>query len=210
MGSAREDMAAREYRAFMREEAEKQRLAEDRAEHEKYVAEIEREQRGCAPAEKIQPLSFEEWRKFIPAELQNAPAAVRGAAASTKSTMTRLLTVAFDRIKTGELSDDELAVLGFDPEDRVFIPEAQLSIPMIVDIFNRFAQREPRYVRKLHYKAITDFLSRNNLVPSEKHVALAFNHLLGVSAIAAPEPEPEPERPESVYVNLQIESDPEL
>src|SRR5579864_3874293 len=211
MGSARQDLATKEFREFVKEEERKEREAADRAEYKKYVEEIEAEQRRCSPAERIEPLTFDQWRKFIPEELKDAPAAVRGAAAIARSTMTRVLKVGFDIIKAARMSDEDLSVLGFDIDDRIIIPEAQLSIPVIVDVFRQFAKSEPLYRQKLHFDAIADFLTRNRLVPSQKHVSLAFKYLLGTHAIAAPEPEPEPERPPGVNqygVNLTIEHDP--
>lgn len=207
MPSEREYQQARERRAWIAEEARKQREAEDREEYIKYVNELESQQRQSARAERIEPLTFEKWRRCIPEELKDAPASLRGAAASLNSNTSRILNIAFDRLKNGELTDEELHTLGFDPDDRVLFPEAQLSQPVIVDVFNRFADREPRYVRTLHFEPIADFLSRNKLVPSERHVALTFNHLLGIGALSQPEPEPEPAKPS---INLQIEPDPEL
>lgn len=114
-------------------------------------------------------------------------------------------------MKSGKLTDEELQTLGFDLSDKIFSDD-QLSVPLVLDLFNRFRAREPRFRKSLHYKAITDFLLRNDLLPTERHLSLVWNTLLGIGAISLPEPE----RPEGVNehgVNLNIdrsvmESDP--
>lgn len=213
MPSERDYLAAREFREFVREEEEKQRVNEDAEEYQKYVAQVKSEQQRLAPAERIKPLTFSKWRECIPAELRDAPPVVRGGAATATACMRTLATVAIDRLKRAELTDQELATLGFDPEGRMLLPEVELSVPVLVDIFTKFNEREPRYRKPLHYGPITDFLLRNNLILSERNVELIFNHLLGVGAIALPEPEPEPVRPTGVNefgVNLSMAPNPEV
>lgn len=207
----RERQAGREFREFVAEEDRKQREAEDRAEYRKYVNELESQQRHCAPAERVEPLSFEEWRKFIPEEMKDEPASLRGAVATANYTMTRLKNIATERLKSGVLTDAELATLGFDLDDKVIIPEQQLSVPLVLGVFERFKAREPRFRKSLHFQAMADFFCRNDLLPTDRHVSLVWNTLLGIGAISLPEPEPEPERPEGVNahgVSLSIEPDP--
>jgi hypothetical protein len=202
MGSERDRLATQERREWVAAEEKRQRDAEDRAQYDNYVREL----RGSG----IDPLSFEQWRSHIPEDLKDASPAIRGTAASANSNLQRLTRVAVARIKNAALTDEELTVLGFDPEDRVIIPEL-LSIPGIADAFKHFARNEPRYVTDLHYFAISDFTVRNKLFPSDNHIRLTFNHLWDLHLL--PEPAPEPQRPEGVNelgVNLNIDRDPEL
>jgi hypothetical protein len=191
-------MAAREYREFVAAEEKEQRDREDRAEYAKYEKEMRQN--------RIDLLSFEHWRSYVPEELKNATPTVRGTAATAHSTFQRLNSVAIDRIKNGELTNQELEALGgFDVSDRVFSAGA-LSIPAITMSFEQFAKREPRYVPKLHNPEISAFFGRNNLFPSDEHIRRVFNLLFDLHLLPEP-PEPEPERPK---VNLEIERDPAL
>jgi hypothetical protein len=202
MGSERDRLATQERREWVAAEEKRQRDTDDRAQYDKYVREL----RGSG----IEILQFEDWRRHVPEELKDADPVLRGVAASTKAHLQRLARVAVDRIANAALTDEELTVLGFDPEDRVIIPEL-LSIPGIADAFKHFAKNEPRYVTDLHYFAISDFTVRNKLFPSDNHIRLTFNHLWDLHLL--PEPAPEPQRPEGVNelgVNLNIDRDPEL
>jgi hypothetical protein len=202
MGSERDRLATQERREWVAAEEKRQRDTDDRAQYDNYVREL----RGSG----IEILQFEDWRRHVPEELKDADPVLRGVAASTKAHLQRLARVAVDRIANAALTDEELTVLGFDPEDRVIIPEL-LSIPGIADAFKHFAKNEPRYVTDLHYFAISDFTVRNKLFPSDDHIRLTFNHLWDLHLL--PEPEPERERPEGVNehgVNLTIQRDPEL
>jgi len=202
MASERDHIAARERREWIAAEEKRVRDNEDRAQYDNYVREL----RGSG----IEILSFEDWRRHIPEELKDADPALRGVAASAKSHLQRLARVAVDRIKNVALTDEELKVLGFDPEDRVIIPEL-LSVPGIADAFKQFAKNEPRYVTDLHYFPISDFTVRNKLFPSDNHIRLTFNHLWDLHLLPSPpEREAEAERPAGVNsygVNLGIERD---
>lgn len=208
MPSERDWQATREFREFVIEEEKKQLESEERAEHAKFVTELESQQRHCAPAERVEPLSFEEWRKFIPEEMKNEPASLRGAVATANYTMSRLKNVAVERLKSGKLTDEELQSLGADLSDKLF-SEDQLSVPLVLDLFNRFRAREPRFRKSLHYKIMTDWLLRNDLLPTDRHLLLVWNTLLGIGALSLPEPEPQPES-RSTKVNLSIEPDPAI
>lgn len=203
MASAREVLEMKERRAWMEQEREN----ENRKEYERYLAQEKNANSKVPPAHRVEPASYSEFRKAMP---DDEPASlIRGSVASSVLSLRRLGKVAIDRIMNAELSDEELRILGFDPEDRVVIPEA-LSIPGIADAFKHFAKSEKRYVADLHYFPISDFTVRNKLFPSDRHIALTFNHLYDLHLL----PEPvEPERPSGLNehgVNLTIRRDPEL
>jgi hypothetical protein len=197
MPSARNYLEAREYREFVAAEEKETHDREDRAEYAKYENEMRQN--------RTDPLSFEQWRSYVPEELKNADAVTRGAAASAFSTFSRLNSVVVDRIRNGELTNDELQVLGFDPSDRVFAAEA-LSVPAIAADLQQFAKSESRYLPKIHGPAISEFFGRNKLFPSNDHIRRVFCLLFDLHLLPEP-PEPEPERPK---VNLEIERDPVL
>jgi hypothetical protein len=202
MASERDHIAARERREWIAAEEKRVRLEADDREYKKYVGEL----RGTG----ITPLDFDEWRSHIPKELKDADPAIRGVAASAASNLQRLARVATDRIKNSKLTDEELELLGFDLHNRMDIPEL-LSAPGIAMAFEHFAKRDSRCDLKLHFQPMADFLSRNNLFPSDDHIKRTFNllndtHLL----LEPPAPAPEAERPAGVNsygVNLGIERD---
>lgn len=206
MASERDHIAARERREWIKQEFEN----ENRQQYEKYLKQEQSANSKVAPAHRVEPASFEEFSKAMPEGEPDAD--VRGLTASSVVTLRRLGKVAIDRISSAELSDEELTLLGYDPEDRVVIPEA-LSVPGIADAFRHFAKSEKRYVADLHYFPISDFTVRNKLFPSDNHIRLTFNHLWDLHLLPEPRPEPQPERPEGTNeygVNLIIERDPVL
>src|SRR5690242_12537087 len=103
MPSAREIAARRERREWIDAENRRIREQEDRSEYEKYV--------GQMKAERLTPLAFDEWRKFLPAEND---AVVRGFVATDRANRKELLSVARDVISKRQLSDAELSEFGFD------------------------------------------------------------------------------------------------
>jgi hypothetical protein len=202
MASERDHIAARERREWIAAEEKRVRLEADDREYKKYVGEL----RGTG----ITPLDFDEWRSHIPEELKDADPAIRGVAASAKSNLQRLARVATDRIKNAKLTDEELTLLGFDTQDRMGVPEL-LSAPGIAMAFKHFAAQDSRCNLKLHFQPMGDFLTRNNLFPSDNHIRLTFNHLHDLHLLPSPpEREPEAERPAGVNsygVNLGIARD---
>jgi hypothetical protein len=203
MPSARELLEAKERRAWIEQEREN----ENRQQYEKYVAQERGANSKVAPAHRVEPAPYSEFRKAMPDDQPDAN--IRGLMASSVVGLRRLGGFAIDRIKNAELSDPELEALGFRTSDRMVIPEL-LSAPGIAMAFEHFAKQDSRCDLKLHFHPMGDFLTRNNLFPSDEHIRLTFNHLWDVHAI---EPAPEPERPEGVNeygVNLGIERDPEL
>jgi hypothetical protein len=90
------------------------------------------------------------------------------------------------------------------------IPEL-LSAPGIAMSFEHFATQDSRCNLKVHFQPMAEFLTRNNLFPSDDHIRLVFNHLHDLHLLPEPEPEPEP-NPElnGFGVNLNIERDPVL
>src|SRR6185437_10494776 len=107
----------------------------------------------------------------IPDELKDADPAIRGAAASSASNLQRLARVAVSRIKDSRLEDEELKVLGFDPTNRMDIPEL-LNAPGIAMAFEHFARQDSRCNMKLHFEPMAEFISRNQLFPSDDHIRL--------------------------------------
>lgn len=185
---------SKERAAFENNIARQERQVQDKAAYEQYRRENE--------AERLTPLSFEEWAKFIS---ENDDPAIRGASASNRATWRQLANVTKTRIANDTLSDEELSELGFDLRHR---PNWRFEYTShgIAAMFERFRDREPRFVSALHLSPVGEFLGNNNLILAGPHIEIAFNLLWNMNLIQAkPEPVSEPEAPK---VNLQVEPDP--
>jgi len=194
---------AREFRKFV----EQERLNEDREQYRLYTEQFDREQEGVPKVRRAEPVSFDVWRSAIPEEMRKSDNAIlRGLVASTNSSFRQLNTIAVDRLQSAELSNEELEFLGFDPNDRFISAEAELSVPAIRLAFDEFKATEPRYSFREHYGTVTDFLYRNRLFPSIRHLALVFNHLFDLHLLPEPQ-EPEPEQ--ETRIEDAVDPDPE-
>jgi hypothetical protein len=201
MPSAREILEMKERRAWMEQQLEN----ENREQYEKYVAQENSANSKVAPAHRVAPASFEEFRRAMPDGEPDPD--IRGAVASSVVGLRRLGAFAIDRINNAVLSPEELAALGFDPENRMDIPEL-LSAPGIAMQFENFAKQDSRCNLKVHFQPMADFLTRNNLYPDSEHIRLIFSHLHLLNLLPEPEPEPEPHPELNSYgVNLGIARD---
>jgi len=197
--STRIEQTRRERIAFEQEFNKKQRESEDRPEYEKYA----KQHRDNG----IQPLSFEQWQKNVPDDFQDAPAALRGAIASSRSTWNGAVGNVRDMVANEVLSSDMLEEFGFDPTNRVNNADVELSPFVIRAGFEQFSKDEPEYNFKAHFDAMVEFLVRNKLFPSVQHLSLTFHLLRNMGLL--PEPEPGP-APQPLKVKLEIEPDPEV
>jgi len=179
--------------AFEDEIARKELEARDRTSYREYEKQM--------TAERLTPLSYEEWAKFLP---DSDDPATRGSSTSNRAAWTQLTLSIKERIGSQQLDDEELAELGFDLRHR---PNWELSYTShgIATMLEKFRNRELRFVPSLHVSPVGEFLGRNNLTLSGPHIEIAFNLLWNLNLIE-PKPEPQPE-PEAPKVNLAIEPD---
>jgi hypothetical protein len=194
MPSARETAAAREYREFIASEQKRQLDAENLAEYHKYEQQI--------TAERLTPLSFEDWAKLLP---KNDDPAIRATFASSRANWTQLVNVTKERITSQPLDDEELLELGFDLKNRVRVPEIDLPINVVRLGLEQFAKREPKFDVKFHIEnGLSEFFDRNKLFPTASNLERAFALLTRLGILS---PKPEPEREPERKVNLDIEPD---
>jgi len=196
MGSVREDVARRERQQFVREFEQQQRDSEDQEQYGRYAKDMQ--------VSGTVPLSFEEWRKFIPEEFSKEEPAVRAALASANSNWKQLVEVTKERVASVPLDDDELRDLGFDLRFRP-IWENEYTSHGIAVAFEKFRDVERRFVPSVHFRPVGDFLMRNRIMLSEPHIQLAFTILLNYVLITPVEPEVE-----QLRANLRVEPDPEI
>jgi len=195
MGSVREDIARRERQQFVQEFEQQQRDSEDQEQYGRYAKDMQ--------VSGTVPLSFEEWRKFIPEEFSKEEPAVRAALASANSNWKQLVAVTRERVASVPLDDDELTDLGFDLRFRP-IWENEYTSHGVAAAFERFRDYEKRFANS-HFRPVGDFLLRNRIMLSEPHIELAFSIFWNYALIAPVEPKVEQPR-----VNLRVETDPEI
>jgi hypothetical protein len=194
MASERDIAASRERRAWIEAENKRVRNAEDQAQYANYEQQMK--------SERLTPLPYEQWAKLLPEE--DDPV-VRGTFASNRAAWTQFATVTKERVASQSLDDDELVELGFDVR---FRPNWELEYTShgVAAMFEKFRERESRFVPSLQFRPVGDFLLRNKLILSGPHIEIAFALLWNLNLIA-PKPEPEPE---ARKVNLAVEPDPAL
>src|SRR5579872_7053383 len=118
MGSYRDQLERKERRAWIQEEAQRLRDAEDlRQYEEQYLETFKREQARVPKAGQIAPLSFKEWRSYM--DHDEPDTALRGLKASSKSLWKRTMEVSRDAIANRPLEDWELETLGYDLSQRI-------------------------------------------------------------------------------------------
>lgn len=200
-----------EHREFVQQEERRRRDHEDHVEYAQYVEQVESEQRRCAPAQRIEPLTFEEWRTFIPEELKDAPAAVRGTAATNKALWRVLSRSVKAEVESGVLEDQKLSQLGFDIRKRPTQQNFELEFTpfSLGALFEKLRKRDSRFVPTLHVQPVCEFLVRNRLMFGGNHPDLAFNILWNFGIIGPTvEPESQPEGANQFGVELRVEHDP--
>jgi hypothetical protein len=208
--SERELAGAREFRAFQKSEAEKERLAEDRQMYERtYVSDLRTQQLRTPKSLQVQPLPFDEWRALMPHE-EDSPE-LRGVIASHRALSNANMRTVQSRV-LGVLSDEDLEGAGFYMGDR---PEAYEGFGLVADdtqllrkIYAQFIATTPDYDHELMWESLTGFFQRNRLAPTLENLRLAFKGLreLGIAPEKpAPLPAPAQNKELNSYgVNLNI------
>jgi len=191
----------RERLAFEQAERDSQRLAEDQAEYKKYIQGVAAEQLRVPRAYRIAPLSFDEWRKYLP-EDESDPV-LRGQLAT-------------NRALTARLREDERAtVLADSPDTEFELPAEARGLSMNIEEARKFAREQAEtfvsqnsdyFPSKKNFETITNYLSTQGIaIPTVDTFKLAWQRLRTLGLIeerptpeptqVQPEPQPEPEVP---------------
>ena len=201
--SERDWAAIKERRAFEREEREKQLLAEDQAEYDKYVQAIEAEQTRTPRAYRFEPIPFDQWRSNADPSITDP--VVRGAAATNKAL---LLKVRHEEANEAEAERNAAreAVLAGQPDPNWKIPASAVGLKMTLERGRAFAREQgqlfvdhnPDYFPcSGNLNNIREYLIAQDIsIPTEEAFKLAWLRLRELGLIEerpAPEPEPEPE-----------------
>ena len=203
--SLREQQLRRERVEFENQFNRERRRDEDHQQYKLYVKQMTSEQ--------LDPLSFDEWQNFMPAD-EPSPV-LRAAIASANSNVRRNVLLMSEMAAKQPLDDETLLQYGFDLEDRILI-ESELSPFAIKLALKAFVKKEPRWDTSLHWDAVREFMIRNKLNPTPENFSRAFCLLWNLAVIGPkpeepqPEPQPNPESLNAHGVNLRIERDPEM
>jgi hypothetical protein len=200
--SERDWAAIKERRAFEREERDKQLLAEDQAEYDKYVQAIEAEQTRTPRAYRVEPISFDQWRSYADSSI--ADPVLRGASAThaallSKSRRDEAATAEKEREK------DRETVLAGKPDPGWKIPAIRSGQNMSVAEEKTFVREQARLFAennseflpsKENFNNILDYLWTQGVsTPHKEALKAAWLRLRELGLIEerpAPEPAPEP------------------
>jgi hypothetical protein len=201
--STRERESIRERIEFVRQEAERERLAQDEIEYQKYRKTVLDENRGLPPAYHIEVLPFAEWRQYIPEDEKDP--FLRAAMATNKALVHRTA-----------MNERESVLNGRDPN--VFIAPELNGARMSAEAAATFNREQARRFREntveyfptqTNFEAITNYCERNGLeIINESMFRAAFERLRSFGAIqerTEPEPIQEPiTEPEPVTTEPEV------
>jgi hypothetical protein len=207
--SDRDRAGLKEFRQFQKDEAEREKLEENKNAYQQFVADLEKDNRRTPKSLRIERLSFDEWLKFMPSD--EADPVLRGALTTHAALTSTLWRNAKTQLQ-GQLSDQNLELCGFDLSYRPEHDALELNDggepEAVREIFARFVATTPQYSHDVHWDSLCEFFRRNKLSVSLRHFQLAFGGLVQL-AIAPEKPAPAP-APIRNAVNLnRAEPDPE-
>jgi hypothetical protein len=200
--SERDHAGRREFLAFAKQEAHKQRLAEDRAEYQKYRKVIEDEQHRVPPAHRIAPLGFEEWRKFMPED--EVDPVLRGLAATNRALVSTVSKEERDVVTAGKAdpawqTPASAAGLKMSIEAAKTVVKAQAEA---------FLEATPAYYpTKPNWERMKSYIESQRIaIPNQDVFKQAFERL---SALGLLEQRPVPETEPAVPEHEEPQLDPE-
>lgn len=201
--SERDWAAIRERKAFEQEEREKELLAEDQAEYNKYVQAIEQEQGRTPRAYRVEPIPFDQWRSY--ADPSIADSVVRGASASNAALLSKSRR---DEAALEEKEREEArqAFIAGKADPAWKIPASAAGLKMSLEQGRAFVRKQGElfvehnpeyYPSSNNLNNIRDFLFAQGIsIPTEECFRLAWQRLRELGLIeerpAASEPAPAP------------------
>jgi hypothetical protein len=200
--------SVRERRAFEQAEREKQRLAEDQIEYEKYVQIVHDDQQRVAPAHRIAPIPLEEWRAFTDSSIGDP--VLRGARATNEALLSKVRRDEAAEVEA-ERKQAREDVLAGKPDPAWEIPASAAGLKMPIEQARDFAKtaaaqfvkENPEYYATMNnFETIVAYLTTNGVnIPDKNVFAQAFSRLTELGLLEqrpAPvqEPIPEPQEPQ--------------
>jgi hypothetical protein len=209
--------SVRERRAFEQAEREKQRLAEDQIEYEKYVQIVHDDQQRVAPAHRIAPIPLEEWRAFTDSSIGDP--VLRGARATNEALLSKVRRDEAAEVEA-ERKQARESVLAGKPDPSWKIPASAAGLKMTIEQAREFAKtaaaqfvkENPEYHATMNnFEAIVSYLTTNGVeIPTSEVFKLAWLRLRELSLIeelerSEPAKEPEPETQPSEPIPAETE-----
>jgi hypothetical protein len=193
--------SVRERRAFEQAEREKQRLAEDQIEYEKYVQIVHDDQQRVAPAHRIAPIPLEEWRAFTDSSIGDP--VLRGARATNEALLSKVRRDEAAEVEA-ERKQAREDVLAGKPDPAWEIPASAAGLKMPIEqardfaktAATQFVKENPEYHATMNnFETIVSYLTTNSVViPTEDCFRLAWLRLRELGMIEErPAPAKEPE-----------------
>jgi hypothetical protein len=210
--------SVRERRAFEQAEREKQLLAEDQIEYEKYVQIVHDDQRRVAPAHRIAPIPLEEWRAFTDSSIGDP--VLRGATATNEALLSKVRRDEAAEVEA-ERKQAREDVLAGKPDPAWKIPASAAGLKMPIEQAKEFAKtaavqfvkENPEYYATMNnFETIVAYLTTNGVnIPDKNVFAQAFSRLteLGLleqrpaTPIAETIPEPQEPQPDPEVLRQQ-------
>jgi hypothetical protein len=187
--SERDHASIREFREFVRQEAEQALEIENKEQYRIYCDTLHADR--TAPAFQLTPLSFEEFVKLMPEH--ETDATIRGLIA-TRMALSRS-NVAHYRQKflTKSLDDDLLQELGFDLTIRR-TDGTDLDPVLLKQTYDSFRAICPEYDHDTHFTALSDCINTYSLDPNLRNLQTAFGLLWHLRVVEAKSSQSEPQR----------------
>lgn len=207
--SERDRAGIRERLEFELEEAQKELLAQDKREYEKFVLAVEQDQQRVPPAYRIQPMPFDEWRSYADPSISDA--VVRGAQTSHAALLSKLRADKAAELEVERTTASKAVNAGSrDPGWRT--PASCLALKMTFDQAKAFAKSQAEefceqnpdyYPTRKNFETITGYMLAQGIqIPNAETFQSAWERLRSLGFIEerpAPVLEPEPipvEQPE--------------
>jgi hypothetical protein len=182
--------SVRERRAFEQAEREKQLLAEDQIEYEKYVQIVHDDQQRVAPAHRIAPIPLEEWRAFTDSSIGDP--VLRGARATNEALLSKVRRDEAAEVEA-ERKQARESVLAGKPDPSWKIPASAAGLKMTIEQAREFAKtaaaqfvkENPEYHATMNnFETIVAYLTTNGVViPTSEVFKLAWLRLRELSLI---------------------------
>jgi hypothetical protein len=187
--SDRDRAGLKEFRQFQKDEAERERLAENRGLYQKYVSDLSTQQARVPKGSRVQPLSFESFCTFLPDDEENPE--LRLLTATNRILECQVWRNTQSEV-SGNLTDAALEMVGMDLDDRPEYSGLELhgdDPEALPAIYARFISITPTYHHDWHFDVLAAFFQRNRLCATLTNLRTAFS-LLSDLAIVPEKPAP--------------------
>ena len=198
--SERDLIAIKERREWEKQEADRERLAEDTVGYERFVQIVRDGQRRVAPAHRIEPIPFDAWRAYADPAISDP--VVRGAAATNAALLSKIRTGEAIHLEAGRKTAREAVIAG-KPDPDWKIPASAASLKMSIEDATAFTKAQAEiflkttpayYPCKQNWDRMRSYIEVQGIViPNLEVFTQAFERLSDLGLLEQrPAPVPEP------------------